>query len=106
MGEAEPYVIGYCMTDTHGARLFPPGSIKSAHMLRTPYFIQSDRLTAGHVDRCRITGRANFPLFNIDASDETGDGGGELECVGERVPADGSARTVLTASCVSLFALD
>ena len=81
------------MQDTHGARLFPSGSIKAAHMLRTPYFIQ-------------ITGRANFPLFNIDASDETGDGGGELECVGERVPADGSARTVLTASCVSLFALD
>jgi len=74
-------------------------------MLRTPYFLQCVSRSPSYLT-CRITGRADFSKINIDASDETGDGGGELECVRDRVDrTDAAARTALMALCVAAFAL-
>jgi hypothetical protein len=62
IGNVEQIVIAYCTHPNRGTRLFPEGTLKSAHFVETPDYIQ-------------ITGSGNFQNINIAA----GDAGGELD---------------------------
>lgn len=55
-------VIAYCSHPGRGQRLFPDGTLNSAHFVETPDYVQ-------------ITGTGNFQKINIAA----GDAGGELD---------------------------
>ncbi|GAA6060351.1 hypothetical protein JCM10212_004535 [Sporobolomyces blumeae] len=62
IGDTEEEEVAWCTASGHGARLMPQGTITSAHMLRTPHYIQ-------------ITGTGDFTKINVQA----GDSGGELD---------------------------
>ncbi|SCZ93909.1 BZ3500_MvSof-1268-A1-R1_Chr6-3g08976 [Microbotryum saponariae] len=62
VGDAEATVVSYCTAAGHGSRLMPKGTIKGAHYIRTPHYIQ-------------ITGVGDFTKINIPKGDE----GGELD---------------------------
>ncbi|KAG8768476.1 hypothetical protein FRC16_007022, partial [Serendipita sp. 398] len=62
IGNIEGEVISYCTKPGRGTRLFPDGTIISAHFVETPDFIQ-------------VTGTGNFVNIGIKA----GDNGGELD---------------------------
>ncbi|SGZ28376.1 BQ5605_C027g10324 [Microbotryum silenes-dioicae] len=62
VGNAEATVVSYCTAAGHGSRLMPKGTIKGAHYIRTPHYIQ-------------ITGVGDFTKLNIPK----GDDGGELD---------------------------
>ncbi|SCV67417.1 BQ2448_5028 [Microbotryum intermedium] len=57
VGDAEPYVVSYCTAAGHGSRLMPKGTLKGAHYIRTPHYIQ-------------ITGVGDFTKINIPKGDE------------------------------------
>ncbi|BGP15550.1 hypothetical protein JCM10213_001359 [Rhodosporidiobolus nylandii] len=62
VGDSERYEVAWCTRTDRAARLIPKGAIKSAHLIRTPHYIQ-------------ITGTGDFTKMNIQA----GDAGGELD---------------------------
>ncbi|KAG8806567.1 hypothetical protein FRC18_006035, partial [Serendipita sp. 400] len=69
IGNIEGEVISYCTKPGRGTRLFPDGTIISAHFVETPDFIQ-------------VTGTGNFVNIGIKA----GDNGGELDPHGAEGP--------------------
>jgi len=62
IGNIEQIVVSYCTNPNRGTRVFPDGTLISAHLVETPDYIQ-------------ITGTGNFMNIGIAA----GDGGGELD---------------------------
>jgi len=62
IGNVEQIVVSYCTKPGRGTRLLPEGTIKGAHFVETPDYIQ-------------ITGTGNFQNTDIAA----GDAGGELD---------------------------
>ncbi len=62
VGDLEAVMVSYCMKSGYGTRLIPDGTIKGAHFLKTPSFVQ-------------ITGTGDFTKIHIRAGDE----GGELD---------------------------
>ncbi|KIM30114.1 hypothetical protein M408DRAFT_328507 [Serendipita vermifera MAFF 305830] len=62
VGTVEEIVVAYCTTPGRGTRLFPAGTLISAHFLETPDYIQ-------------VTGTGQLTNINIAA----GDSGGELD---------------------------
>lgn len=67
IGNVEPSVVAYCTQPRNGARLIPDGTIHSAHVIKTPLYVQIH----GFWDGTRV---------NIPA----GDTGGELDPHGEK----------------------
>ncbi|KAL1410770.1 hypothetical protein Q8F55_001712 [Vanrija albida] len=67
IGNVEPSVVSYCTQPRNGARLIPDGTIHSAHVIKTPMYVQIH----GFWDGTRV---------NIPA----GDSGGELDPHGEK----------------------
>ncbi|KDN42630.1 hypothetical protein K437DRAFT_257816 [Tilletiaria anomala UBC 951] len=62
IGDSEEYEISWCMASGYGTRLIPDGTIKGAHFLKTPSFVQ-------------ITGVGDLTSLNIPRGDQ----GGELD---------------------------
>ncbi|CAE6456622.1 unnamed protein product [Rhizoctonia solani] len=62
IGEIEQIVISYCTAPGRGTRLMPEGTLKSAHFVKTPDYVQ-------------VTGTGDFTKIGIKA----GDSGGELD---------------------------
>lgn len=62
VGAQEEKMYSYCTRSGYGTRLIPDGTIKKAHFLKTPTFVQ-------------VTGFGDFTSMKIDAGDE----GGELD---------------------------
>lgn len=62
IGEIEEIVVAYCTTPGRGTRLMPEGTLKSAHFVRTPDYVQ-------------VTGTGDFTKIGIKKGDE----GGELD---------------------------
>ncbi|CUA67923.1 hypothetical protein RSOLAG22IIIB_13573 [Rhizoctonia solani] len=62
IGEIEQIVVSYCTAPGRGTRLMPEGTLKSAHFVKTPDYVQ-------------ITGTGDFSLIGI----KRGDTGGELD---------------------------
>ncbi|KAG8934705.1 hypothetical protein FRC02_009407 [Tulasnella sp. 418] len=62
IGEIERIAVSYCMRSGYGTRLIPDGTIKGAHFLQTPDYVQ-------------VTGVGDFTKINIPA----GDSGGEMD---------------------------
>ncbi|KAF8604643.1 hypothetical protein BDV93DRAFT_522344 [Ceratobasidium sp. AG-I] len=62
IGQIEEIVVAYCTTPGRGTRLMPEGTLKSAHFLKTPDYVQ-------------ITGVGDFTKIGIKKGDE----GGELD---------------------------
>ncbi|KAB5589430.1 Carbohydrate-binding module family 13 protein [Ceratobasidium theobromae] len=62
IGEIEQIVVAYCTTPGRGTRLMPEGTLKSAHFLKTPDYVQ-------------VTGVGDFTKIGIRRGDE----GGELD---------------------------
>lgn len=62
IGQIEEIVVAYCTTPGRGTRLMPEGTLKSAHFLKTPDYVQ-------------ITGVGDFTKIGIKRGDE----GGELD---------------------------
>ncbi|ETS61176.1 carbohydrate-binding module family 13 protein [Moesziomyces aphidis] len=62
VGNLEAVMVAYCMKSGYGTRLIPDGTIKGAHFLKTPSFVQ-------------VTGTGDFTKIHIRAGDE----GGELD---------------------------
>ncbi|KAG9123111.1 hypothetical protein FRC07_000219 [Ceratobasidium sp. 392] len=62
VGEVEEIMVAWCMNDGYGTRLIPDGTIKGAHFVQTPDYVQ-------------VTGWGDFTKMNIPAKDS----GGELD---------------------------
>jgi hypothetical protein len=62
IGDIEQIVVSYCTTPGRGTRLMPEGTLKSAHFLKTPDYVQ-------------VTGMGDFTKIGI----KKGDAGGELD---------------------------
>ncbi|EPQ31712.1 uncharacterized protein PFL1_01045 [Pseudozyma flocculosa PF-1] len=62
IGDSEEVLVSYCMKSGYGTRLIPDGTIKGAHFLKTPSFVQ-------------VTGTGDFTKIHVQAGDE----GGELD---------------------------
>ncbi|KAF8598862.1 hypothetical protein BDV93DRAFT_526468 [Ceratobasidium sp. AG-I] len=62
IGAIEQIVVSYCTTPGRGTRLMPEGTLKSAHFLKTPDYVQ-------------VTGEGDFTKIGI----KRGDSGGELD---------------------------
>lgn len=62
VGATEELEVAWCMKPGYGTRLIPDGTIKGAHFLKTPSFVQ-------------VTGRGDLTKINIQARDA----GGELD---------------------------
>ncbi|KDN50632.1 hypothetical protein RSAG8_01130, partial [Rhizoctonia solani AG-8 WAC10335] len=62
IGDIEQIVISYCTAPGRGTRLMPEGTLKSAHFVKTPDYVQ-------------VTGTGDFTKIGIKA----GDSGGELD---------------------------
>ncbi|KAF8311068.1 hypothetical protein DL93DRAFT_2083752 [Clavulina sp. PMI_390] len=62
IANTEQIEVAWCMRDGYGTRLIPPGAIKGAHFVRTPYYVQ-------------VTGVGDLTSMNIPK----GDDGGELD---------------------------
>ncbi|KAF9269628.1 hypothetical protein L218DRAFT_953253 [Marasmius fiardii PR-910] len=73
IGNTERIEVAWCMKDGYGTRLIPDGTIKGAHFVKTPDYVQ-------------ITGIGDFTSMNVPA----GDAGGELDPHG----ADGNGNPV------------
>lgn len=69
----QQYEVSWCLRDGYGTRLIPNGTIKGAHFVQTPDFVQ-------------ITGTGDLTQLNIPKGDE----GGELDPHG----ADGNGNPV------------
>lgn len=66
IGKIEEIVVAYCLNNGYGTRVFPQGTITSAHFVK----VQSDK-----VSYVQVTGNGDFTKINIPA----GDDGGELD---------------------------
>ncbi|KAF7426229.1 hypothetical protein PC9H_008596 [Pleurotus ostreatus] len=73
IGNSEREVVSWCLKPGTGSRLIPAGSIKGAHFVQTPDFIQ-------------VTGTGDLTSLNI----QRGDAGGELDPHG----ADGNGNPI------------
>ncbi|KAG8805062.1 hypothetical protein FRC17_005749 [Serendipita sp. 399] len=73
IGDIERVAVAYCTKPTHGARVFPPGTFKGVHWVKTPDYVQ-------------ITGQGDFTKIQIP----NGDYGGELDNRG----ADGNGNPI------------
>jgi hypothetical protein len=62
IGNVEQIVVSWCAKSGYGTRLIPAGTVKGAHFVQTPDYVQ-------------ITGIGDFTSMNIPA----GDAGGELD---------------------------
>ncbi|KAG8773918.1 hypothetical protein FRC12_002246 [Ceratobasidium sp. 428] len=62
VGDVEQIMVSWCMNDGYGTRLIPDGTIKGAHFVQTPDYVQ-------------VTGWGDFTKMNIPARDT----GGELD---------------------------
>ncbi|KAG8691217.1 hypothetical protein FRC11_005824 [Ceratobasidium sp. 423] len=62
IGDIEQIVVSYCTAPGRGTRLMPEGTLKSAHFVKTPDYVQ-------------VTGTGDFTKIGIKA----GDSGGELD---------------------------
>ncbi|EUC64924.1 carbohydrate-binding module family 13 protein [Rhizoctonia solani AG-3 Rhs1AP] len=62
IGEIEQIVVSYCTAPGRGTRVMPEGTLKSAHFVKTPDYVQ-------------VTGTGDFTKIGIKA----GDAGGELD---------------------------
>ncbi|KAF8600113.1 hypothetical protein BDV93DRAFT_608884 [Ceratobasidium sp. AG-I] len=62
VGDVEQIMVSWCMNDGYGTRLIPDGTIKGAHFVQTPDYVQ-------------VTGWGDFTKMNIPARDA----GGELD---------------------------
>ncbi|KAG8762453.1 hypothetical protein FRC11_009304 [Ceratobasidium sp. 423] len=62
IGEVEQIVVSWCVKPGYGTRLTPDGTIKGAHFVQTPDYVQ-------------VTGWGDFTKMNIPK----GDAGGELD---------------------------
>ncbi|KEP54830.1 carbohydrate-binding module family 13 protein [Rhizoctonia solani 123E] len=62
IGEVEQIVVSWCVKAGYGTRLIPDGTIKGAHFVQTPDYVQ-------------VTGWGDFTKMNIPK----GDAGGELD---------------------------
>ncbi|KAF8593820.1 hypothetical protein BDV93DRAFT_610938 [Ceratobasidium sp. AG-I] len=62
VGETEQIEVSWCIKPGYGTRLIPDGTIKGAHFVQTPDYVQ-------------VTGWGDFTKMNIPANDE----GGELD---------------------------
>lgn len=62
VGAVEQIMVAWCVNDGYGTRLIPDGTIKGAHFVQTPDYVQ-------------VTGWGDFTKMNIPAKDE----GGELD---------------------------
>ncbi|KAG9075004.1 hypothetical protein FRC06_010330, partial [Ceratobasidium sp. 370] len=62
VGDVEQIMVAWCMNDGYGTRLIPDGTIKGAHFVQTPDYVQ-------------VTGWGDFTKMNIPARDT----GGELD---------------------------
>ncbi|CAO1617676.1 unnamed protein product [Jaminaea pallidilutea] len=62
IGDQEAKVVSYCLKSGYGTRLIPDGTIKGAHFLKTPSYVQ-------------VTGVGDFTKIGIAAGDQ----GGELD---------------------------
>lgn len=82
VGETESEAVSFCIKSQNGARQIPPWSIRGAHIVRTPRYIQ-------------ITGTGDMSGINVDPQDPGG--GGELDSHGEHDtgnPIGGRAKTI------------
>ncbi|KAG8909268.1 hypothetical protein FRC01_007035 [Tulasnella sp. 417] len=73
IGETERYEVAYCLKSGYGTRLIPDGTIKGAHWIQTPDYVQ-------------ITGWGDFTTIGVPKGDE----GGELDPHG----ADGNGNPI------------
>ncbi|KAG8955200.1 hypothetical protein FRC04_009658 [Tulasnella sp. 424] len=73
IGETERYEVAYCLKYGYGTRLLPDGTIKGAHWVQTPDYVQ-------------VTGWGDFTTIGVPKSDE----GGELDPHG----ADGNGNPI------------
>ncbi|KAG9121645.1 hypothetical protein FRC07_002330, partial [Ceratobasidium sp. 392] len=62
IGETEQYEVAWCLKPGYGTRLIPDGTIKGAHFVQTPDYVQ-------------VTGWGDFTKMNVPKGDE----GGELD---------------------------
>ncbi|CAE6468958.1 unnamed protein product [Rhizoctonia solani] len=62
IGEVEQIVVSWCVKPGYGTRLIPDGTIKGAHFVQTPDYVQ-------------VTGWGDFTKMNVPK----GDAGGELD---------------------------
>ena len=62
IGEDEALVVSYCTKSGYGTRLIPDGTLKGAHFIKTPNFLQ-------------VTGEGDFTKILVKKGDE----GGELD---------------------------
>ncbi|EJT98089.1 hypothetical protein DACRYDRAFT_91118 [Dacryopinax primogenitus] len=62
IGETEPIVVSWCLKSGYGTRLIPGNTLRSAHFVQTPSYVQ-------------VTGLGDLTSLNIPA----GDTGGELD---------------------------
>jgi hypothetical protein len=62
IGEDEALVVSYCTQSGYGTRLIPDGTLKGAHFIKTPDFVQ-------------VTGYGDFTKIHVQAKDQ----GGELD---------------------------
>ncbi|CAO1639200.1 unnamed protein product [Sympodiomycopsis kandeliae] len=62
VGDQEEKMVSYCIRSGYGTRLIPDGTIKKAHFVKTPNFVQ-------------VTGFGDFTSMHIRG----GDAGGELD---------------------------
>ncbi|KAB5590869.1 Carbohydrate-binding module family 13 protein [Ceratobasidium theobromae] len=62
VGAVEQIMVSWCMNEGYGTRLIPDGTIKGAHFVQTPDYVQ-------------VTGWGDFTKMNIPAKDS----GGELD---------------------------
>ncbi|PWN36848.1 uncharacterized protein FA14DRAFT_183227 [Meira miltonrushii] len=65
IGEVEDRTVSYCTKSGYGTRIFPPGTLKGAHFIKTKDFVQ-------------VTGYGDFTSIHVKAGDE----GGELDAHG------------------------
>ncbi|KAG8799927.1 hypothetical protein FRC16_004099, partial [Serendipita sp. 398] len=73
IGDIEREAVAYCTKGTHGTRVFPPGTFKGVHWVKTPDYVQ-------------ITGQGDFTKIHVPKGDE----GGELDNHG----ADGNGNPI------------
>ena len=62
VGDEEEHMVSYCIRSGYGTRLIPDGTIKKAHFVKTPDFVQ-------------VTGFGDFTSMHV----KRGDAGGELD---------------------------
>ena len=62
IGNTERIEVAWCVQGGHGTRVMPAGTVKGAHFVQTPDYVQ-------------VTGVGDFTKINIPAGDE----GGELD---------------------------